>query len=253
MLALICLGWKLSTRLEYWWLLLCTPRPPLLLPSFYLSLIFTPSIYPLYTCATFCLLNWFPASFLSPPFLPSSSRLSPDAAALCRPKFLSHPSSPSLSFHPSFYLTSLYLLRCSVYRLPATLSGFVPPPSRLLCPYRSLVFSPSAFDFLSFSIRLLSPSAGAPPITFLFPSSVWLFSALCELVPALCGSRGWWDLKSEVCFCDRHGGGGKKEGAVQGKGIQLRRCVGGVQPGVMTFCEIFLSGMKFRGNVIAAA
>lgn len=42
MLAHICLGWKLSTRLEYWWLLLCISRlhlPPFL-PLFHLTPLF---------------------------------------------------------------------------------------------------------------------------------------------------------------------------------------------------------------------
>lgn len=64
-------------------------------------------------------------------FYPSSSRLSPDAAALRRPKFL---FPPLLSFYSSLHLTSLYLSRCSVYHLPATLSSSIPPPSCLFSP-----------------------------------------------------------------------------------------------------------------------
>lgn len=193
-----------------------TPHHPLLLLSFYLSLIFTPSIYPLYTYSTFCLLNWFPASCLSPLFLPPSSRLSLDAAALRRPKFPFHPSSPLLSFYPSLYLTSLYLSRCSVYHLPATLSSSIPPPSCLFTlrsyqfllssrlrypPLHLAVFSASPVCFLSFSIRL--------PVLLVWPASCHLsvslsfslsLSGQCELVSGLCGSQGWWDVKSEVCL-----------------------------------------------------
>lgn len=217
MLALICLGWKLSTRLEYWWWLLCTPPCSSSSFFFYLSLspILAPTIYPLFTYSTFCLLNWFPASCLSPPFLPSSSRLSPRCSCTSSTQ-ISLP--PLLSFYPSLHLTSLYLSRCSVYHLPATLSGSIPSPPFCLfsscfstnsSPRLSSQHPPSPrlsfllwlFCFLWFSVSLLSSSFGLPPVTFLFLFPPLCLILACELAPGLSGSRGWWDVKSEVCVC----------------------------------------------------
>lgn len=118
MLALICLGWKRSTRLEYWWRLGYSAPSLLLLLFLPLSLILTPSIYPLYTYSTFCLLNWFPASCLSlspsPFFLP----LLISALSRCSctpPTQISLPTPPLLlSISPSDLALPLPLLGLSL-------------------------------------------------------------------------------------------------------------------------------------------
>lgn len=97
--------------------LLCAlPSPPSLPTS--LSLILTPSIYPLYTYSTFCLLNWFPASCLSlspsPFFLP----LLISALSRCSctpPTQISLPTPPLLlSISPSDLALPLLLLGLSL-------------------------------------------------------------------------------------------------------------------------------------------
>lgn len=212
MLALICLGWKLSTRLEYWCRLLCTP-PPLFLPLFTSS---SPPPPPPCFLSTHTLHSVCSTDFLPPVSLPHfypPHLDSPDAAALRRPKFF----LPALiSFYPSLHLTSLSFPCCSVYHLPATLSSSTPPPSCLFQPAFlpiPLLISPSAspcilpvssalaFCSLSFSICPLSCSFGLPPAYSVSLSPSLSLSGLCRLIPGLCGSRGWWDVKSEVCIC----------------------------------------------------
>lgn len=207
MLALICLGWKLSTRLEYWWLLLRTPLspPPLFLPLSHLHPLHLSSLHILCILSAqliSCLLS------LSPLFTLLISAFS--RCSCTSPTQISLPSL--LYFYPSLYLTSLYLSRFSVYHLPATISSSIPPPYclfrpvflpilSLISPSASscilLVFSALAFCFLSFRVgpTVLLVWSASCHLSVSLPSSVSL-PGLCELVPGLCGSQGWWDMKS---------------------------------------------------------
>lgn len=169
MLALICLGWKLSTRLEYWWLLvrIHPPHPhPTVLLSFYLSLIFTPSfILSTHTLHSVCSTDFLPP--VSPPFYPPHFSSLPMQLHFADPNF---PSTPSLLFfYPSFHLTSLYLSHCSVYHLPATLSSSIPPPFRpfssrsTFLPIPPLILpSASSLQFAVFSA--FSNLVSQPPV-----------------------------------------------------------------------------------------
>lgn len=266
MLALICLGWKRSTRLEYWWRLGYSAPSLLLLLFLPLSLILTPSIYPLYTYSTFCLLNWFPASclslspspfFFTPPHLGSL----PMQLHSADPNFSSHPSSPSIHLsiwprstspaarsityrlhYPAPFLLPHVFFRLALLPIPPLIS-----PSAL--PRTALVFSALALRVLSFSVGLPSSSFGLPPVTFYVSlSSSPSLSGPCELIPGLCGSRGWWDVKSEVCILcvflwqsEGRVAEGKQEVGLERDNYkkstgQLRF---GVQPGLDEMCSVF--------------
>lgn len=245
--------------------LLCAlPSPPSLPTS--LSLILTPSIYPLYTYSTFCLLNWFPASclslspspfFFTPPHLGSL----PMQLHSADPNFSSHPSSSSIHLsiwprstspaarsityrlhYPAPFLLPHVFFRLALLPIPPLIS-----PSAL--PRTALVFSALALRVLSFSVGLPSSSFGLPPVTFYVSlSSSPSLSGPCELIPGLCGSRGWWDVKSEVCILcvflwqsEGRVAEGKQEVGLERDNYkkstgQLRF---GVQPGLDETCSVF--------------
>ncbi len=211
MLALICLGWKLSTRLEYWWRLLCTP---ILLLSVSCSLILTSSPLP-FILSTHTLHSVCSTDFLPPVSLPPFH--SPHLCSLPMQLHIADPNFPStpplhLSISPSDLALPLPLLSRSLTRYIIQLhssSSFhfrlkvLPIPSLILpvaSPCILLVFSALVFCFLSFSVSLMSASFGLPPVTF-FCFSFSSLSGWCGLFPGLCGSQGWWDVKSEVCLC----------------------------------------------------
>lgn len=162
MLALICLGWKLSTRLEYRWRFLHHPSFFTSPPQAQVSCLHS-------VCAT---------DFLPP---------LPLAAALLRPKFC-------ILSDPSLHLTSPSLSCSSVYHLhyPAL---FLIPLAYFNLPSDKFLLS-SRLSHQLFLIELLS----AVLLGWSAPRhySVSLFSPS----PDLCGTQCWWAVKSRgVCFC----------------------------------------------------
>lgn len=192
---------------------------PILSLSTSLHIIFTPLPHPpmfsLYTYSTFCLLNWFPVSCLSFPFLLSSSWLfSPCSCTLPTPNPNSHPfplyllSVSACDLALSFLLLSLsltiYIIRLnSSSLLPISACVFSPIPLLSSClqhfpvSYPSLLVWLPAFAHLA-SAPCLAHLVGLLPI--ILPFSFLSLSALCWLTLDLCGSGRWWVVKSEVCI-----------------------------------------------------
>ena len=184
MLALICLGWKRSTRLEYWWRLLCAlPSPPSLPTS--LSSSPPPFILSTHTLHSVCSTDFLPPVSLSlslpPPlffFTPPHLGSLPMQLHSADPNFSSHPSSPSIHLsiwprstspaarsityrlhYPAPFLLPHVFFRLALLPIPPLIS-----PSAL--PRTALVFSALALRVLSFSVGLPSSSFGLPPVTF---------------------------------------------------------------------------------------
>lgn len=142
------LSW-LETEYKAGILMTVTPHPPTSCSlSTPLSSSPPPFILSTHTLHSVCSTDFLPPVSL-PPFYPSHLGSLPMQLHFADPNFPSTP--PLLSFYPSLHLTSLYLSRCSVYHLPATLSSSIPPPS-------CLFFAPCSYQFLF----LVSPSA--PPL-----------------------------------------------------------------------------------------
>lgn len=195
--------------------------------------------------------------FFTPPHLGSL----PMQLHSADPNFSSHPSSPSIHLsiwprstspaarsityrlhYPAPFLLPHVFFRLALLPIPPLIS-----PSAL--PRTALVFSALALRVLSFSVGLPSSSFGLPPVTFYVSlSSSPSLSGPCELIPGLCGSRGWWDVKSEVCILcvflwqsEGRVAEGKQEVGLERDNYkkstgQLRF---GVQPGLDETCSVF--------------
>lgn len=137
------LSW-LETEYKAGILMTVTPHPPPPSPSLFLPLshlhpLHLSSLHILYNLSAqliSCLLSLSPLFTLLISALSRCSCISPTQISL----------PPLLSFYPSLHLTSLYLSRCSVYHLPATLSSSIPPPS---CLFSACISTNSSFHFAS--------------------------------------------------------------------------------------------------------
>lgn len=206
MLPLICLGWKLSTRVEYWWWLLCT-HPPLFLPLFTsssppFSHVFPPHIlYILSAQLISCLLS------LLPIFTLLILTLFPMQLHFADPNFASIPPLPSIRL--CMWPRSLFPAAQSItYHLHYQAQFLFPLPYFNLCVLTnsSLLLLPSAFPcilpvsscltscFCSFSICPLLCSFGGPPAYYL---TLFFSVSLCSVL-----INSWSMWVREVMRCE---------------------------------------------------
>lgn len=208
MLPLICLGWKLSTRLEYWWWLLCT-HPPLFLPLFTSSSPPSSHVFPLHILyilsaqlisyllsllPIFLILTLFPMqlhfadpNFASTPPLPSIH--------LCTCPRSLFPAAQSMTYHlhyqaqflfPLAYFNLCVLTNSSSLILPSAFPCVLPVSSGLASCFCSFGGPPAYSLTLFFSVSLCSVSINS--------WSMWVREVMrCEI----------WGLYLSVCLWHR--------------------------------------------------